>query len=182
MLETCITSILAFVSTNIDDLFVLMILFAGMGMQRRQIVLGQYLGIFTLVFISILGAFGLQLLPQQYIRWLGIIPIFLGVKAWREHQKEEEAIKKPTSIFSVMFLTIANGADNIGIYIPTFSGFKGGDFVVMVIVFALLVALWCWISCKLANQPLIREKIQKYQHILVPVIFIGLGIMIIFGG
>jgi|GEM_PF-6086647 cadmium resistance protein CadD (predicted permease) len=48
-----------------------------------------------------------------------------------------------------------------------------------VLIFGLLTALWCLISLKLATHPVIRKRMETYQHILVPVVFIGLGIFIL---
>jgi cadmium resistance protein CadD (predicted permease) len=67
MLGILITSIASFASTNIDDIFILMILYSQVNekIKKRDIVIGQYLGIGILVVLSILGAFGLHFLPQK---------------------------------------------------------------------------------------------------------------------
>ncbi len=237
MLETIITAILSFASTNIDDIFVLMILYAQVNekMKKRDIVLGQYLGIGILVALSILGAFGLHFLPQKYTGALGLLPIALGIKSWVDHQREkkvalpqtEEFIAghlpqsgddttitdketdsdEPTEadegkinqkcdqvttkmkslllkvikpeILSVTAVTMANGADNIGIYTPIFINYSIWELIVTGSVFMVMIAIWCLAGDKLANYPLIKTKIQKYKHIIVPVVFVGLGIFII---
>ena len=76
-------------------------------------------------------------------------------------------------------LTIANGADNIGVYIPIFSGYSLADFAVTLAVFAVMIALWCYLGFALANYPYIRRKIVRYQHILVPLVLIALGLFIL---
>ena len=49
----------------------------------------------------------------------------------------------------------------------------------LVIVFLLLLALWCLIGMKLASLPMLKAAIARYKHILVPVVFIALGIYIL---
>ena len=46
----------AFVATNIDDLFILMLFFSSPNFQKGQVVIGQYLGIGMLVIISTVGS------------------------------------------------------------------------------------------------------------------------------
>ena len=68
MFSTVITAFVSFASTNIDDLFVLMLFFSQINnvMKRRHIVIGQYLGIVTLTTISIIGALGVSIIPHEY--------------------------------------------------------------------------------------------------------------------
>lgn len=187
MAYTFLTAVLSFASTNIDDIFVLMILYAQVQNSRGviQIVAGQYIGIGCLTALSILGALGTQVISPQYVGLLGILPVALGVRTWissrnSKHKPEKEAQQRTQIGFiSVSLLTMANGADNIGVYIPVFSGYSFGDFVVTILVFAAMVALWCYLGSILVSRPYIKEKITRYQHILVPVVLIALGLVIL---
>ena len=57
MTEVILTSIVSFAGTNIDDIFVLMVLFAQAErrQERAKIAAGQYLGIGLLTLLSIAG-------------------------------------------------------------------------------------------------------------------------------
>jgi len=117
-------AIAAFVATNIDDLFLL----AAWFIRRTpvaSILIGQLAGFTVIVLISV-GAFLLGAhVPPGVIRWLGFIPIFVGVKElfWAGHP--EDAMQS-SSWLSVASVTIANGADNIGVYNPRFLRTEGG--------------------------------------------------------
>jgi cadmium resistance transport/sequestration family protein len=174
----------SFISTNIDDILVLMLFFSGVNnaKKRYHIVIGQYIGIGALTIISVIGALGVSIVPQKYVGLLGLVPIYLGIKAYVDYKKEniqDENFVNATSIATVCGVTIANGGDNIGIYIPLFGSMRLVDIFVTVIVFAILTALWCFIALKLAEHPFIQENIDKYKHIFVPIVFIGLGIFIL---
>ena len=187
MISAFFTAILSFVSTNIDDIFILMILFAQVHDPRgiRRIIAGQYFGIRILPAISILGALGTQIFPPSYIGLLGFLPLFLGIRSWityRSSQKKPEQEpdeNTPISFLSVSMLTMANGADNIGVYIPVFSSYSVPEFAVTLLVFVVMLALWCYLGRKLADHPYIKDKIARYQHVLVPLVLIGLGISIL---
>ena len=187
MLEVIFRALVSFISTNIDDIFVLMILYAQVSGKKGwiQIIAGQYLGIGLLTGMSILGAFGTHMLSSRYIGLLGIIPVFLGIRAWitykRSAKEDEGSAQENTgiSVLGVTLLTLTNGADNIGVYIPVFSRYSMMDLVVTSLVFGVMLALWCLIGFKLGNYPFIKNKIQKYQHIIVPIVLIVLGLFII---
>lgn len=187
MAATFLTAVLSFASTNIDDIFVLMILYSLVQNAKGvvRVVAGQYFGIGALVALSVVGALGTQIFPPQYIGLLGFLPLFLGVRSWityrrgQERQEQEPQGKPQISFFSVFLLTMANGADNIGVYIPVFSGYTFTDFMITLAVFAGMTALWCYLGLVLANYPYVREKITRYQHILVPVVLIVLGLAIL---
>lgn len=188
MLADIITAIVSFISTNLDDIFVLTIFFAQEECPRGKlyITLGQYLGIGILAAVSLLGAFVLRLVPDRYIGLLGLVAIFLGVKAWLDHRKggdeEEEAADISTAgwgrIIRVALVTIANGADNIGVYLPLFTGCSWGEILLILAVFAVMVWVWCALAQRLAALPVLKETIQNYKHIVIPVVFIAMGIYI----
>lgn len=76
---------------------------------------------------------------------------------------------------------MANGADNIGIYVPIFSRYTSSQVVVTLLVFAVMLALWCYLGEKILNFPFIKKTLERYKHILVPVVFIALGCYILMG-
>lgn len=227
MTSAIATAFISFVSTNIDDIFVLMVFFSQIGtqMKKHHIIIGQYIGISILLIISILGSAGLNIVPQQYTGLLGIVPIILGIKVWLEHKQDsndnstqaivetqteagsetivkdcnanriqtesdiqvpeqsrlKSALSKVMSpaILNVSLVTIANGADNIGIYIPLFTRLNTLELFVTLVIFLLLIAVWCFVGEKLTNFPGVKPTIERYKNIVVPVVFIGIGTFIL---
>ncbi len=196
--NTVLTAVIAFASTNIDDIFVLMLFFSQVNntFRPRHIVIGQYLGFIALVALSALGYFGTLALPQQWIGLLGLAPIALGVRALVKGAGEdvpgEQAVPEtPTTTgcllgtllspqtYSVAAVTFANGGDNIGIYVPLFARGSLRDLIVTIAVFLLLVAVWCLLGALLAHHPSIAKLLRRYGHRIVPFVLIGLGILIL---
>ncbi|MDA3973250.1 cadmium resistance transporter [Enterococcus thailandicus] len=203
MLTTLTTSLISFISTNIDDIFILTILFSQVGknLSKKDIVLGQYLGVGLLVLFSILASHSLNRIQTEYLGLLGIIPIFLGIKSWLDfvkNKKRTASIEKDSSankadltdetlltsglrphFLNVTLLTLGNGSNNIGIYVPLFSRYSVIDLVISVLIFIIMIAIWCYFSFKLANLSFIQEELHRHQAFIIPVIFIGLGIYIL---
>lgn len=180
MLSTIFTSIAAFVSTNLDDLFILMLLFSQARTTKdRQIILfGQYLGAAILIAASILIAFGAGFLPGQYLHWLGFVPIALGIRVWCSREKEEHR-NDSIGLASVVLLCLANGGDNIGIFAPLFAGGTPVQLAVFAVIYAVMLAFWCQLSRKMLTIPALGHQMRTYKDILVPIVFILLGIYIL---
>ena len=73
-------SVTTFAATNLDDLFLLTVFFARR-VPTRRVVVGQYLGFAAIVLMSMTAAWALGLaVPRTWIRFLGILPLAIGVK------------------------------------------------------------------------------------------------------
>ena len=186
-MDIILSAALVFVSTSIDYLFILTILFATQGKQhRKSVYFGQYLGTGILVAVSLIAAFFLNLIPQEWvIGLLGLIPIALGIRAVLvdedvdEDEIEEQLSKKGSTILAFAGLTLAMGGDNVGIYVPYFTGKTFAQILIVIAVFALGILGLCVLSQRLASVPAIGETVEKYERIIVPIVFIGLGIYIL---
>ena len=192
-METLIASIIAFVVTNLDDIFILILFFSDPKLRHRNIITGQFLGISTLILLSFLGSFIGLVIDIKYVGLLGIVPIYIGIKSfislWKPGESEEGVSIKLNSknseshfkqILSVASVTVANGGDNISIYIPLYAAYANSGKVTMTLVFLLMTAAWCFMGKYLANHPIIKKSLEKYGHIVTPFVFILLGIYIMY--
>ena len=187
LLAAAITGVAAFAATNVDDIFILMLFFSQVGgeFRNRHVVLGQYLGFAALVALSVLGSLGVLVVPEEWVGLLGLVPIFLGVRASLRTLRgvtEEEERKEPiegSGVYGVAAVTFANGGDNIGIYVPLFASVGFARMGTIVAVFFALVAVWCYAGYTLGSHPTVAYKIGRYGHIVVPVVLVALGVYIV---
>jgi len=185
-----------FVSTNIDDIFLLAAFFADPHLRARAIVAGQFLGIGVLVLVSILAAVAALAIPEGYTALLGVVPLILGVlklstllrtrgtSAPEEGQAQvsEQNLERRThsQVLAVAGVTIANGGDNLGVYIPLFAS-EPKAIPGHVVVFAVMTALWCLAGHALVKNRLLGDPIKRYGHLVLPFVLIGLGLYILAG-
>lgn len=183
MLENIITSLLAFVSTNIDDIFILMLFYGRRKQKPIDIVLGQYLGIGTLVLVSFVGAAIGSLIDQKYIGLLGLFPIYLALKNVQQQGKWNDEVPPRTGagIIAIAGVTIANGGDNIGVYVPLLTTMTVVAKVYMVVVFAMMTYVWCMAARYLARHPVVASYLDRFGNIITPLVLFGLGIFILWG-
>lgn len=173
-----------FAVTNVDDL-VLLALFFARGAAPR-VVVGQYLGFGVLLAVSVAGALGAGLLPEPVLPWLGLVPLLLGLRAgwqaWRSrHDADEpEPVSQP-SVLAVATVTIANGGDNIGVYVPVFTVAGAAGLVTYVVVFLVLVGVWCAVGWFLATRPVVARTLARWGHVVLPVVLVAVGLLILLG-
>ncbi len=191
--QTIISAIGVYISTSIDYLIILIILFAQLSQNKQKwhIYAGQYLGTGLLVGASLVAAYVVNFVPEEWmVGLLGLIPIYLGIRfaivGEGEEEEEEEIIErleqsKANQLFwTVTLLTIASGGDNLGIYIPYFASLDRSQTLVALLVFVIGIIIFCEISRVLSSIPLIFETIEKYERIIVPLVFILLGLYIMY--
>jgi len=185
MLSIVGLAVVLFASTNVDDLFVLVGFLADPRYETRQVVFGQYLGVATLVAVSLAASLAFIFLAPAFVGLLGVLPIGIGTKKlideWRRQGAEEEALKaRPGSSLAVAAVTIANGGDNIGTYTPVFATSPATEIAILVSVFAVMVAIWLWFSHWLVNHRTLGAPLRRYGHIVTPVMLIGIGFYILY--
>lgn len=190
------TGIIAFIATNIDDIVILLLLFSQINdtFRRRHIVAGQFLGFTVLLILSLSGLFGGLVLSKSWIGLLGLLPIAIGISSLVN--KEEDALEEVvatteeseasniTSLlspqtYSVAAITVANGSDNISVYVPLFASSNLESFVIIIGLFFLLLGVWCYAAYKLINYRVIADVLTRYGNNIVPFVLIGLGAFIV---
>lgn len=191
MITTIVTAAAVYVATGIDYLIILILLFSQIKKgQAKHIWIGQYIGTAIIIAASILVALGITwLVPQQWVLGLlGLIPLYLGFKIWFKGEEEEEG--DILSLFSssrfnqkfltVTFIVLASSADDFSIYVPYFTALNADEILVASIVFFIMVGVLCYVSYRLASLDFVSEKVEKYERWIVPIVFIGLGVYIMF--
>jgi cadmium resistance protein CadD (predicted permease) len=191
LITSAVQAIGLFLVTNIDDIIVLSLFFARGAGQRgttTRIIVGQYLGFGGILLASVAVTFGAGLfLPDDAIPYFGLIPLLLGVYAgwqvWREGDDDDDRLAdRPISALTVAAVTFANGGDNIGVYVPVFLAVGTGALVAYCVVFLALVAVLVLAAKFVATRKPIAEVLERWEHILFPLVLIVLGLVILIEG
>jgi len=179
------TGTTAFVASNIDDTFILILLFSTPGLLVHNIILGQFLGILVLVIISSLAAFLTLAVPLFVIGLMGFIPIILGIKRLLELQeapiKKKQFLKtEHLSLLLVSAVTISNGGDDIGVFTPLFAKYNTpAEVTILVILFMVMTGLWCIATFYFIKHPFVVSRVKYFSRIVTPFALICIGVYII---
>ncbi|AFZ02400.1 cadmium resistance transporter [Calothrix sp. PCC 6303] len=197
-MDALASAITAFIGTNLDDIMVLILFFAREDSRTRKqhIVIGQYLGFTILVIASLPGFFGGLVIKRPIIGLLGFLPIIMGIYKLFKEDNEEEEIQLVNEnvnskinffgnlinpqVYTVAAVTVANGADNISIYLSLFASSNWQKLVITLAVFYVMVGIWCGLGYYLTRYRFVGSVFSRYGQILTPLVLIGLGIYILF--
>jgi cadmium resistance protein CadD (predicted permease) len=183
----------AFVATNVDDLFILMLLFSRLrpSLQAWQVVCGQFMGIGALVAISLLSLLGRVALPDGWIGLLGLFPISLGLSQLAETFDGGSAVLADRTegdnmaegviagLIGVTTLTIANGSDNISVYMALLANGDPLRLPVFLSTFALLTGAWCLLAWWLTRLSALAQPLRRLERDLAPVLLVLIGVLVL---
>lgn len=180
-----------FAVTNVDDLVVLTVLLArapGRAAAAR-VVGGQYLGFLGILAAAVAGALGAGVLPHPAVAYLGLLPLALGLRAawsaWRERGAEDRrdpGAVRELGLLPVAAVTLANGGDNIGVYLPVFATSSRSGLVTYAVVFLVMVAVWCAAGRFLATRRPVAATLARWGHVVLPVVLVGIGVLVLVEG
>ncbi len=189
-LELVSQAVVLFISTDLDDVFVLLGFFADPRFRTRQIVAGQFIGIAALYALSVGGSFVSLVMRPAFVGLLGLVPITMGLRnAWdlwasfdtreRESADNRSSADGGANIAAVVLMTVANGGDNVSVYIPLFAMRSGPTIAIMGIVFGIMTAAWLTLAYWLTRHRSIGAPVRLYTRLLMPFVYIALGIFIL---
>jgi cadmium resistance protein CadD (predicted permease) len=133
-------------------------------------------------------AFGLgfssNAIPVQYLGYLGIIPILLGVKMLFELRREanvdvDQGSSLKGSIFAISSIQLANGVDTILVFSPLLADSRGDIDYLIAGCFALMVAAWFGVARFLTLHASQLKGVTLAGKWLAPLVMILVGLYIL---
>ena len=204
LISTLIIGISVAFATTFDDNLYLTAFFGKVNRSFRpkHIIIGEFLGFTTLVCASLPGFFGGLLIPSTWIGLLGLLPIAIGISNLISREEEGETVQavsidltsrvkserqkksllatiRDPQTYRVSAVTIANGGNNIGIYVPLFASSNLPSLGVILCVCYFTVGVWCLLSYNLTRNPLMAPILTRFGRKIFPFVLIYLGLSIL---
>lgn len=206
LILTLMTGVAVATATTFDDNIYLAMFFSKTNrtFQPRHIVVGEFLGFTILVCLSFCGFFMGLVIPHIWIGLLGFLPIAIGVNALLSRHVIEEDDTNDVSVanpvnphyrkvrrqslwhtlrnrqtYQVSAVTLANGGNNLAIYIPLFASSALPRLSIIIAVCYAAVGLWCFLSYCLSRQPASAVIMSRYVSRAFPFVLIWLGSSIV---
>ena len=180
----------AFAATNLDDALVLLLFFGDRRYRARHVFIGQAVGLGLLVAVSLVVALAAVALPARAVGLLGLLPIAIGGKQLLDRRRDRGAVPAAgdelppgatgwRQAAAVAGVTLANGGDNVGVYVPLFAARPAAQTVLLLVVFAVLLVLWTFASYALARRSALAGGLRLISTASMPWVLIGLGLAIV---
>lgn len=153
-------------------------------------MIGQFAGLGVLTVASAIAALLSLAIPEGWTGLLGLAPLALGLHSlhtfWSGAANNAEETLPPSHSerashsqwVAVALVTIANGGDNLGVYIPLFSR-QPTWIPLFAAVFTIMTAAWCMAGYWFVNHPRLGTQVRRYGHVALPFVLIGLGLFIL---
>lgn len=197
IISTLVQALVLFVATNIDHLALLALWFVH-GQNRpgttARICAGQYVGFGVILAVTIvLSAISGLVIPQEYLRFLGLIPLALGIKAAigeirerlsaeeddDEDEGEAQLKGKKVSVGAVALVTMANGGDEVAAYLPVFALSTWWQIALFCAVFLVLAGVLLALARFITGRMGLAEVLERFEAIIFPSVLILLGVLIL---
>jgi cadmium resistance protein CadD (predicted permease) len=204
LISTLVIGISTALATTFDDNLYLTAFFGKVNRTfgPKHIVLGEFVGFTALVLASLPGFFGGLLIPSTWIGLLGFLPIIIGISHLMSRENTEEEVQTVSMNFTsgakshhhkksvlatlrdrqtyrVSAVTIANGGNNIGIYVPLFASSNLPSLGVILCVCYFCIGMWCCLSYFMTRNPLMAPLLTRYGRKIFPFVLIWLGFSIL---
>lgn len=188
MFSVIINSTVIYWATALDLLILLAILYVRFDKKSHlSITLGQIIGSFALVLVSLFFAVILKLVPEEWILGLlGLIPLGLGIKYLFFGDDDEELDellqkrKNKSLLGTVIIISFASrGADNIALFTPFFMTLSANNLLLSIIIFALNILILGLLGKTIAKIPHLHDVLEKYSRWILAFVYIVLGIMVL---
>jgi len=172
----------AFVSTSMDNLGMLLAFFAARGCRPRRVAAG-YLGSEWIVIGAAWGAsqFSRSFSPES-LGYLGVVPIALGIRrAWqlRGPARGAAAWSPATGTMAVALVNVAQNSDNLMVFTCLFADsateLHGAAFGAL----AASAAAWCGLGFWLARRSPLAQPLQRVSRLALPFLLIAIGAYIL---
>jgi cadmium resistance protein CadD (predicted permease) len=208
LIETIKIGLAAAVATTFDDNIYLTGFFSEVNrtFRPKHVVVGELIGFTALISISLVGFLIGLAISSNWIGLLGILPILIGLNNLRLLivNKDESVENKSANLkqnarfrgfdsrerslldviqdrqtYKVSAVTISNGGNNLGIYIPLFASSSLQSLAVIVPICYLIVCTWLFMYYYLTRTPGIALVLSRYASKLFPFVLMWLGLRII---
>jgi cadmium resistance protein CadD (predicted permease) len=208
LIETIKIGLAAAVATTFDDNIYLTGFFSEVNrtFRPKHVVVGELIGFTALISISLIGFLIGLAISSDWIGLLGILPILIGLNNLRLLivNKDESVENKSANLkqnarfrgfdsrerslldviqdrqtYRVSAVTISNGGNNLGIYIPLFASSSLKSLAVIIPICYLIICTWLFMSYNLTRTPGIALVLSRYASKLFPFVLMWLGLRII---
>ncbi|MEM8767946.1 MAG: cadmium resistance transporter [Pseudomonadota bacterium] len=166
----------AFVSTNLDNLLLLVGWQLDGRLKVSQLFSGYMLGMLAILIISItIGLVG-YLFPIEYLGLLGFIPIAVGIRLLLKPPAEERgAVEVLGSTSAVAGTQLSNGVDTVLVFSPLLADSQFIFDVEIALQFLLLSVLWFVLARLVGRRAAELAWMSRAGRWLTPVVMIAVG-------
>lgn len=178
----------AFVATNLDN-FALLVTFLARYRQRSFAVGAAYFaGILLLSLVGLGIGITAALAPVEYLGWLGLVPIALGILGIVElvRKKQETEVAQferagglQTAFFATLLAQLGNGTDTLITLAALFADSNPVSDIIIALTLLGMGTVFFTAALYAIRRPALAAVIDRYAPRVTPFILIAVGAYIV---
>jgi cadmium resistance protein CadD (predicted permease) len=180
-------SIAAFASTSVDNLLLILTFLANPHYDTRDALVGYSGATLTLLLAGLSASYIANFAPDHYVKYLGIIPIVLGIQGFYRLLRQKDSLPVPETrrakprnrVLSVALTMAANGGDTLSVFVALFAQTRRPFTPIILITGLCMSLLWCLLASWMIRRKKLGNVIQKIGVYLLPTILISVGIYVL---
>lgn len=169
----------SFLASNVDNALILSGWLLAGHLSTRKVAAGYALAALITLCLSATLGYVLNVLPIQYIGFLAIVPILLGVKLIAEQVRQgPDTVGASRSVFStlsVAIILLASSVDTVLVFAALFADSNPASDVLVAAGFLLAAAGWFVFVHKLTQSAARLRRISSAAQWLAPAMMIIVG-------
>ena len=179
----------SFAATNFDNLALLTSWLLSARGRTAPILIGHLLGMFALLVLSFLFGTAANLVPIDWIGFLGVIPITMGLIGLKrlhglsstntENETTHETRTGLALPLSVATTQVANGVDTVLVFGPLFADSSETIDFAILIGYMAMAFVWFGLARFLGSHATRFKIIGRYGHWVAPIVMIIVGMYIL---
>lgn len=174
---------LAFASTNMDNLLLLVGWQLDGRLGPRRLFSGYLIGMLGVLALAILIGLVGYLIPLEYLGYLGVVPILVGARALLANLGSatggpQEAPAGAT-VAAVAAIQLSNGVDTIVVFAPLLADSQLIFDLEIAILFILSVLIWFALARVMGSRAARLAVLNRVGQWLTPLVMIGVGLYIL---
>ena len=185
-----LVSVISFLATNQENLFILLAYFHHPQYSFRAISMG-YVAITGLILLTSYGFSQIaQVMPSFSIHYLGFLPIILGtwelLKLLRKSQNYQSEAAVPSGMINsfngainVGIATLASSGDSLVVYTSLFADTQYSADSIILFTGIGISMLWVTFAGRLSRHPWISAQLHRWGDYLLPFFLIAVGLFIL---
>lgn len=174
----------AYISTNVDNLLLLVGWMLGRRESMLQILAGHGLAAIAVMLAAFVLGLSAAALPTHYIGYLGVVPIVLGMsmllkKIRGRMQVPIDATPQALSVFAVTTTLFANSTDTMLVFSPLFADSEVATDYVILAAYPVMAAVWFLLALFFSRHAARLRGLSAAAEWLAPLIMIIVGLYIL---
>ncbi|MEH6526598.1 MAG: cadmium resistance transporter [Sneathiella sp.] len=181
-------SFMAFLSTSIDNLFLLVTLSLHPKYGAAKVRAGYMIAVILMLVIAHILAQSARLIPTEYIHYIGLVPLAIGAyelyqlvtrKTSPADEIKTDLIRGSGSIWAIVVIMLTHSWDSIGVLAPLFVDTRSALIPWMYISVVVTAAFIIFAGQSAVSFSKLRNILVKIAPKILPFLLMGVGVYIL---